>query len=295
MMPFLERIEAVAAQRGDEFHRRLARWPKELCVTDAALAGPGPPAGDRYLQAWVPICLPGSWPKTTRCGCPVVAEADAVAAASGMRSLRDLRALAEPNGARSTGDLVTAIELTTDLLQGPWSPWWRDAIRCLSFAALLAEDERRASLRASTPASEPAYLTPASHSGPSTAAAPARLAARSAQRRRVPTSATLRGRRRARRCGSEAARRSTPGPADVAVDHARFWARPEPHPSSRRRRDRRLPRLATRTAGTTRSPSPSTRACGSSPSTPSKASPSPPPGRELGRVPTAPRRCATSP
>ena len=38
----------------------------------------------------------------------------------------------------------------------------------------------------------------------------------------------------------------------------------------------RVPRLATRTAGTTPSPSPSTRACGSSPSMPSKASPSPP-------------------
>ena len=33
----LERIEAVAARRGDEFYRRLARWPKdEFAVTDPA-------------------------------------------------------------------------------------------------------------------------------------------------------------------------------------------------------------------------------------------------------------------
>ena len=36
--------------------------------------------------------------------------------------------------------LVTAIALT-GLLQGPLTPWWSDAIRCLSYAALLAEDE----------------------------------------------------------------------------------------------------------------------------------------------------------
>jgi len=36
LMPFLERIEAVAAGRGDDLYLRLARWPKESAVIDAA-------------------------------------------------------------------------------------------------------------------------------------------------------------------------------------------------------------------------------------------------------------------
>ena len=65
-MPFLERIEAVAAQQGDEFYRRLARWPKEPCVTDAAWRDLAREQADRHLQAWVPIYLAWTWPKTTR-------------------------------------------------------------------------------------------------------------------------------------------------------------------------------------------------------------------------------------
>ena len=109
-------------------------------------------------------------------------EADAVAAASGMRSLRDLASYARAELACSTGDLATAIELTRDLLQGPWSAWWNDAIRCLSFAALLAEDED--ALRCAADAGERgvAYLTRPGIVGRE-GSSPARLAARSPERR----------------------------------------------------------------------------------------------------------------
>ena len=71
----------------------------------------------------------------------VLDEADADAAATGMRSLRELTGLAHAEVACSTGDLRTAIELTRDLLERPFSESCTDAVRLVSFAALLAEDE----------------------------------------------------------------------------------------------------------------------------------------------------------
>jgi hypothetical protein len=140
--PLLERIEAVAAQRGDEFYRRLGRWRKEPCLADAAWRDLARQQCDRYLQAWVPIMLAYDLAEDDPAAAtPVVDEAEAVAAASGMRSLREMAIVARAELACSTGHLCTAIELMRDLLQGPFSSLWSDAVRCLSFAALLAEDE----------------------------------------------------------------------------------------------------------------------------------------------------------
>ena len=279
VMRFLERIEAVAAQRGDEFYRRLARWPKESCVTDAAWRDLARQQADRHLQAWVPIWL--AWvlaEDDPAAAAPVVAEADAVAAASGMRSLRDFASYARAELACSTGDLVTAIELTRDLLQGPWSAWWSDAIRCLSFAALLAEDEDALRVRGGRRRASLAYLTRPFTVGRARSA-PARLAARSPERRECPPGPSGADvldalaqrprvdRRRGRRCRRRSRRASGREPNLILG------------PSSPRSR---VQRPATRTAGTTLSPSPSTRACGSSPSTPSKAWPPRPPGPRAG-------------
>jgi predicted ATPase/class 3 adenylate cyclase/DNA-binding CsgD family transcriptional regulator len=227
LMPFLERIEAVAAERGDDFYRRLARWPKESLITDAARRDLVRQPADRYLQAWVPIFL--AWllaEVDPAAAAPAVADADAVAVASGMRSLRESASFARAELACSTGNLVTAIELTRELLQGPWSSQSASAIRCLSFAALLAEDED--ALRCAADAGERALRT-----------TPGRSHWSEKGRHRL---GLLQG------CASTASDdRDLPSPtcstlwltcresidagsARVAVDHARFWATTEPHP-----------------------------------------------------------------
>jgi predicted ATPase/class 3 adenylate cyclase/DNA-binding CsgD family transcriptional regulator len=227
VMPFLERMEAVAADRGDGFYRRLARWPKESAVIDAAWRDLARQHADRYLRAWAPVQLAFVMAEDEpAAAAPVVTEADAVAAASGMRSLREMASFARAEWACSTGDLVTAIELTRDLLEGPWSQWWNQAIRCLSFAALLAEDED--ALRCAVGAGDHAVrISPGLSS----------WAARGRQRL-----ALLHGRPSAATDGRDppppmcstlwlAGRESIDaGSAGVAVDHARFWARTEPHP-----------------------------------------------------------------
>ena len=226
VMPFLERIEAVAAERGSEFYRRLARWPKESCVTDAAWRDLARQQADRHLQAWVPIWL--AWvlaEDDPAAAAPFVTEADAVAAASGMRSLRSFASYAQAELACSTGDLVTAVQLTRDLLQGPWWAWWGDAIRCLSFAALLAEDDD--ALRCAADAGVRALRTSPGHSQWAEHG-PHRLgllhgrpsAASDLRDPPEPMCSTL------WLSGRESI---DAGAADVAVENARFWARPEPH------------------------------------------------------------------
>ena len=138
----LERIEAVATRHGDDFYRRLARWPKgEFCMADPAWREMASESGDRYLEAWAPLLLAWTLAEDEpTAAAPVLEEARAAATASGMRSLRAMAHLAEAELACSTGDLATAIQLTTDLLHRPWA-FWGDAVRLASFAALLAGDE----------------------------------------------------------------------------------------------------------------------------------------------------------
>ena len=148
-MPFLERIEAVAAEHGDEFYRRLARWPKEPRVVDAAWRDLAREQADRHLQAWVPIMLACDLAED-RPGCRRTSRDRGRCRRGGERHAllaRCWRASLDAELACSTGDLATAIELTRELLQGPCSSWWSDAVRCLSFAALLAEDEDGAARR----------------------------------------------------------------------------------------------------------------------------------------------------
>jgi hypothetical protein len=66
MARFLERIEAVAGQRGDEFYRQLARYRKERCIHDAAWRQLVRQQGDRYLDVWVPLIAAQDLPKMIR-------------------------------------------------------------------------------------------------------------------------------------------------------------------------------------------------------------------------------------
>jgi DNA-binding CsgD family transcriptional regulator len=182
---------------------------------------------DRHIRAWAPLQLAFVLAEDEpAAAAPVVTEADAVAAASGMRSLRDMASFARAEWACSTGDLVTAIELTRDLLEGPWSSWWTDAIRCLSFAALLAEDED--ALRCAADAGDQAVRI-----SPGLASWAERGRQRLALLHGRPSAATDARDPPPPMCSSLwlAGRESIDaGSARVAVDHARFWARTEPHP-----------------------------------------------------------------
>jgi predicted ATPase/class 3 adenylate cyclase/DNA-binding CsgD family transcriptional regulator len=226
-LPFLERIESVASQRGDEFYRRLARWPKEPCVTDPAWRRLAGQRGDRYFDAWVPINLARRLAEDDPAAATLVMnEAEAAAAASGMRLLRELNSLAQAEMACSTGDLFTAIERARTLLHGQFFSWWNEAARILSFVALLAQDEE--ALRCAVDAGEhglrispgPSWFAEVGahrlgllHGRPSVVLDDRNFFA--------PTCATL------WLVGRESI---DAGSAQDAIDVARLWSRPEPHP-----------------------------------------------------------------
>ena len=223
----LERIEAVAARRGDEFYRRLARWPKdEFPVTDPAWRHLAAERGDGYWNAWTPLmlalCLAEDAPLAAA---PVFEEAQAAAAASGMRSLRTMASLAAAELACSTGDLAVAIDIATELLQHPLNSWWSGIVRLVSFAALLTEDEDVLRIAAeaaerglrSSPggafwADKPRHRLGLLHHEPSVVSV--------YRDPPSPTCSTL------WLIGRESIDAGAP---DVAVDFARYWARPEPH------------------------------------------------------------------
>ena len=227
MARFLERIEAVAGQRGDEFYRQLARYRKERCIHDAAWRQLVRQQGDRYLDVWVPLIAAQDLAEDDPVAAiAVLDEAAATAEATGMRSLREMSIVAQAEVACSTGDLTTALELTRDLLERPFSSWWNDAVRLVSFAALLAEDE--ATLRVAADAGERALRT---------SPGPTLWADKGSHRlgllhgrpsvvtdRRDPPSPTCSTLWLAGRESIDA------GSRRVAVDSALYWARPEPHP-----------------------------------------------------------------
>jgi predicted ATPase/DNA-binding CsgD family transcriptional regulator len=223
----LERIEAVAVRRGDEVVGRLARWPKgELPVSDPEWRRRCRERRDPYLDAWVPLMLAWTLAEDEPAAAvPVIEDVRAVATASGMRSLRALAALAEAELACSTGDLDTAIRSSLELLQGPWNAEWGNYLRLVSFAALLAEDED-ALLAAIDAAERWSHSTPGESSW--TGLPRHRLGLLRGQPvvpdtsiDVTPTCSTL---------WLTSRELIEAGRAHDAIERARPWARPEPHP-----------------------------------------------------------------
>jgi DNA-binding CsgD family transcriptional regulator len=185
--------------------------------------------GDRYFDVWVPLML--TWlvaEDEPLAAVPVLEEARAAATASGMRSLREMASLAEAELACSTGDLSTAIELTTNLLRRPWDSWWPEIVRIASLAAFLTEDE---------PALQ--VVVDAAKRGLRSAAGSTYLADRARHRRELlhhrPSVVTDFRELPPRRCSTLwlAGRESIDAAAEaVAVSFARFWGRPAPYPSA---------------------------------------------------------------
>jgi predicted ATPase/class 3 adenylate cyclase/DNA-binding CsgD family transcriptional regulator len=137
----LEQIESVAEQIGDDYHRGLARWRKESTEARIAVRDQARQRGDRYLDAQLTISLAAEVAEEDPAAAvPLLQEATAAAAASGMRSLRDLARFGRAEAAAATGDLAEAIALATDVLASGASTHASSAIRALSVAGLLAED-----------------------------------------------------------------------------------------------------------------------------------------------------------
>ena len=221
------------------------------------------------LNAWTPLMLALLLAEDDPVAAvPVLEEARAAATASGMRSLRAMASFAEAELACSTGDLAVAIDVATDLMQHRSNPLWGGSVRLVSFAALLTEDEDvlriaaeaaelglRSSPGARAWADKPRHRLGLLHHHPSVANVD--------RDPPPPTCSTLwlMGRETI-----DAGAAMSPS-ISLAIGRYPNPTRAPSWPPSR------LPPPATRTAGTTLSPSPSSRDFGSSPSTPSKVSP----------------------
>jgi predicted ATPase/class 3 adenylate cyclase/DNA-binding CsgD family transcriptional regulator len=147
----LDRIEAIAVERGDDYHVAMAQWPREsgdhtsflrsAPQRFAAVRDLARERGDRFTEAWSVISVASRQAEDEPAAAhPLIAEAQTVARTSGMQSLRDAARLAEAELANSVGDLARGIELTRELVESRFSALWTGAMRVLSFAALLARD-----------------------------------------------------------------------------------------------------------------------------------------------------------
>ena len=293
-MLFLERIEAVAARRGDEFYRRLARWPQGA-VLSPMLRGGTWPASRRPLLAGLGADLPRLDPGRGRPGCgrSSLAEADAVAAASGMRSLRDLASYARAE----VGVLDRRSGQCHRAHQGPPAGSVVSVVeRRHPLSELRGASGRgrgRAALRGGRRRASACVLHPATHRGPTKGRH--RLGLLHGHPSAADATFETCRRRCARRCGSPAVRRSTPdrhewpsitlasgrepnlilGPSLAAVEaaatgdedrwHDALAIAARPGPAADRRRRPRRPRRRRRAS------------------------------RELGGVPAAPRRRRPAP
>jgi predicted ATPase/class 3 adenylate cyclase/DNA-binding CsgD family transcriptional regulator len=144
----LDRIARTAERVGETSHHGWARAESSMVVRwegpEHAIATRdlARERGDKYLETWLTIVIafdlamnePGRAESA-------VAEASTLAAGTGSRQLRDGAAMNEASLACSTGDLPRAIALAKGILGNPSCADWSEAVRNLSFAALLSMDE----------------------------------------------------------------------------------------------------------------------------------------------------------
>ena len=135
----LDRVARVAERLGDTYHYGWSRWEEpEHAIATRDLARE---RGDHYLETWLTILiafdLAMNEPGRAEAA---VAEASILAAGTGSRHLLDAATANEASLACSTGDLPRAIALATGILGNPSCAYWSEAVRELSFAALLSRD-----------------------------------------------------------------------------------------------------------------------------------------------------------
>ena len=147
-----ERIEAVAGQRGDEYYRWLARWPKDAVGTQGrreSWPGSGVTATCRRGRRSTPGGLARR--RRPRAAAPYSDPGPTAAAASGMRSLRDWRSTSPTQTGRSPVTSPKRSRSPAPCCRGRYTSYWDHAVAVLSFAALLARDEDALRLRRRLP------------------------------------------------------------------------------------------------------------------------------------------------
>jgi predicted ATPase/class 3 adenylate cyclase/DNA-binding CsgD family transcriptional regulator len=136
-------IEAVATELGDEYYLGRARWRTEPLEARIAVRDMARERGDRYADTLLTITLAAEAAEDDPIAAGAqLAQADAVSAASGMRSMRDLACFAHAEAASARGDLAEAIELAATVVQSAAYTCCSGAIRVLSVAGLMSRDER---------------------------------------------------------------------------------------------------------------------------------------------------------
>lgn len=139
----LDQFEQLAADIGDEYHAAIARWYRNPYdpETTAVVRDRARERAVAWVEALATIHLAVSLAVVSTSAPPVLAQADALAAASANRYLRDYRVLAHALAAASTGDLPRCIAIARRLLDSPAPAMVRSGVRTLNFAALLACDK----------------------------------------------------------------------------------------------------------------------------------------------------------
>ena len=136
----LARVTRLADRLGDDYHYGWSLWedPEHAIVTRELARE----HGDRYLETWLTITIAFDLAMNEPARAEaVVAEASILAAGTGARQLFDAATTNEASLACSTGDLPRAIALAKGILGNPSCAYWSEAVRELSFAALLSMDE----------------------------------------------------------------------------------------------------------------------------------------------------------
>jgi DNA-binding CsgD family transcriptional regulator len=136
--------QQVAQRRGDDYRLAIARLVKDPDQLEAATAVRelAEQRGDRYWQTTAAIQIAAEIAEDDPAAAkPLLAEADALAQASGSRRFQDEMLLARANAARTEGDLPACIDLGRRLLQSGRSYSQPQLLHVVSYAALLARDE----------------------------------------------------------------------------------------------------------------------------------------------------------
>jgi predicted ATPase/class 3 adenylate cyclase/DNA-binding CsgD family transcriptional regulator len=227
-----ERARDVARRHDDKLYSMLGAagaWMKAMAMTNTALPELARQRGDRYLELLTTVMLAVEVAEDDPAAAkPLLPAAARAAEASGMRSLHLLNDLAATQVALASGDLVAAMALSRGILDQPHSSVWKEAVRDLSFAGLLARDG--SALRVAVESSERALRK-----------APGPLYARHNPQHRLDLF-------EGRPSGVEwsLTERLLPPPsnptlwlvcreaidahgADAALDYAQRWSRPSPH------------------------------------------------------------------
>jgi DNA-binding CsgD family transcriptional regulator len=136
------RVGAVAEHVGDEYYRALGRLQPGVMSgwSDALQLAHG--RGDRFEEGLLALIIAGNTADDEPAAAmPAILEAERLLAALGVRSLELGVSVTRGDVWAATGPLDSAIELARTIVTGPFSSVWREGVRLLSYAGLMARDQ----------------------------------------------------------------------------------------------------------------------------------------------------------